>query len=129
MINVIPDWLQDAIDFLNQEFKEDEDVNVTILYGFDCVGTDEGIGGFAVYNTEAKTIMLADYNELKRVFDGLSHTDVGELSWQDVKDTTIMNLFHEYRHHQQNTYGWEISEDDAEHFAEHLYKEFVSWAH
>ena len=121
MINVIPDWLQDAIDFLNESFQYDEDVNVTILYGFDCVGTDENNCGFAVYNTETKTIMIADYNEVKN--------SLKELSWEDVKNTTIMNLFHEYRHHQQNTYGWDLSEDDAEHFAEHMYKEFVSWIH
>ena len=51
MINTIPCWLQNAIDFLNQEFCEDEDVNVSILYGFDSVCTDEDNCGFAVYNT------------------------------------------------------------------------------
>ena len=118
MINVIPDWLQDAIDFLNQEFAEDEDVNVSILYGFDSVSMDEYGCGFAAYNTETKSIFLADYNEIKNSFK--------ELSWIDVKDTTITNLFHEYRHHQQNTYGWDLSEDDAEHFANHMYAEFIS---
>ena len=117
MVNIIPNWLQDAIDFLNKGFSKDEDVNVTILYGYDCVSEDENNGGFAVYNTETKTIMLADYNELKNLFD--------ELSWTDVKATTIINLFHEYRHHQQNIYGWDFSEEDAEDFAEHMYEEFV----
>lgn len=120
MVNVIPDWLQDAIDYLNQEFPLDDDVNVSILYGFDSVGIDEDNCGFAVYNTETKSIMLADYNELKNA--------INDLSWEDVKDITITNLFHEYRHHQQNAYGWNLGEDDAEHFAEHMYKRFVSWA-
>lgn len=121
MINVIPDWLYDAIDFLNQEFPEDEDVNISILYGFDCVSTDENNYGFAVYNTETKTIMIADYNELKNALK--------ELSWEDVRDVTINNLFHEYRHHQQNIYGWDLSEDDAEHFAKQMFAEFIYWIH
>lgn len=121
MINVIPFWLQDAIDFLNNIFAEDEDVNVSILYGFDCVSTDENNYGFAVYNTETKTIMLADYNEISNLFE--------EMSWNDVVATTITNLFHEYRHHQQNTYGWDFDEEDAEVFANHMYKEFVSYGH
>lgn len=118
MISMIPDWLQDAIDFLNQEFPEDQDVSVSILYGFDSVSADEDNCGFAVYNPETKAIFLADYNELKY--------SLKELSLTDIKGVTITNLFHEYRHHQQNTYGWDLSEDDAEHFAEHMYKEFVS---
>lgn len=121
MINVIPDWLQDAVDFLNKRFPKDKDVNVSILYGFDCVGTDEDNCGFAVYDTETKTIMLADYNELKNTFE--------ELSWADVKDTTITNLFHEYRHHQQSIYGWDFSEDDAEDFANYMHLKFMRCDH
>lgn len=121
MISVIPDWLQDAIDYLNQEFPEDEDVNVSILYGFDSVGIDEDNCGFAVYNTETKSIMIADYNELKNSFE--------ELSWTDVKYITIIGLFHEYRHHQQNVYNWDFDEEDAEIFANHMYKEYLSQAY
>ena len=120
MIRVIPDWLQDAVDFLNREFPEDTDVNVSILYGFDSVGIDENNCGFAVYNTETNSIMIADYNELKN--------SINDLSWEDVKDTTITNLFHEYRHHQQNTYNWDFDEEDAEVFANHMYKEYLSQA-
>ena len=121
MINVIPNWIQDAIDFINQEFPEDEDVNVSILYGFDCVGIDEDNCGFAAYNVEAKAMMIADYNEIKK--------SLRELSCSDIKRETIINLFHEYRHHQQNIYGWDFSEEDAEDFANHMYKDFIAWVY
>ena len=120
MINIIPNWLQNAVNFINNKFPDEEDVNMSILYGYDCVDTDENIGGFAVYNTVTKTIMLADYKELKKIL-----TDVGELSWEDVKNATIMSLFHEYRHHQQSIYGQNLSEEDAESFAEQMYEEFI----
>jgi hypothetical protein len=118
MINIIPNWLTDAVHFLDDIFPYDEDVNMSILYGFDSVGTDKDNCGFAVYNTESKSIFLADYNELKKSFE--------ELSWDDIRYATIIDLFHEYRHHQQNIYGWDLSENDAEKFANDMYELMIS---
>ena len=117
MINVIPNWLQDAVNFLNDKFPEDKNVNMSILYGFDSVGIDDNNCGFAVYNTETNSIMIADYNVIKDT--------ISEFTWDDIKEITITNLFHEYRHHQQNMYHIDFNEEDAEDFAIHMYKEFL----
>lgn len=117
MINVIPSWLQEAVDFLNKKYPDDENVNMTILYGFGSVGVDDDNCGFAVYSTETNSIMIADYNVIKET--------ISELTWDDVKETTITNLFHEYRHHQQNMQNLDFDEEDAEGFAIRMYKEFL----
>lgn len=116
MIQTIPYWLQNAIDFLNIEFQVDEDVNVSILYGFDSVCVDEDNCGFAAYNNETKSIFLADPAML---------IDICETE-EDVRQTTIMNLFHEYRHHQQCIDDLDLSEDDAEDFAKQMYEEYIN---
>lgn len=118
MVRTFPEWLQDAIDFVNREFPDDKDVTLTVLYGYSCVNTGEPGDdrcGFALYNTESESIYLADFSKIKNAFD---------LSARDAIETTIMNLFHEYRHHQQNIYGLEINEDDAERFAEEMKNRF-----
>lgn len=115
MIIAIYDWLQDAVDYINLVYPEDTFANLTILYGFDTIGIDEENCGFAAYNPETKTIMLADPNEL-----------IGD-TFADKKCTAITNLFHEYRHHQQNIYGLDFDEEDAEQFAETMYQRYLRW--
>lgn len=118
MIRVIPDWLQEAIDFINQEFPNERDVRITILYGYDSVGVrGENEYGFAIYNTDTESIYLADFNKIKNKFD---------LSIQDSIESTLMNLFHEYRHHQQNIYHLDMDEEDAERFAEQMNLKFIN---
>ena len=119
MIRTLPGWLQNAIDFIGREFSDDKDVTLTVLYGYSCVNSgepDDDRRGFALYNTESESIYLADFNEIKNAFG---------LSVRDTIETTLMNLFHEYRHHQQNIYGLEIDEDDAERFAEEMKNKFL----
>ena len=116
MIKVIPEWLQEAIDFLNQKYPDDKDVRLTVLYGYSKVDAGE-YDGFALYNTVSKSIFLADFSEIKESFD---------LNLQEAIETTLLNLFHEYRHHQQNIYGLELDEDDAEKFAEKTTFEFMT---
>lgn len=114
----IPDWLHTVVDFLNEEFKEDEYVTVSILYGYDSICSSEDDCGFAVYNTETKHIYLADPYVIKETFEDITE--------EDMKETTIYNLLHEYRHHQQNIYKWDFDEDDAEYFAEQIYSYYIS---
>ena len=117
MIKTIPNWLQDAVDFLNKKFPEDSDVSMFILYGFGSVGIDDDNCGFAAYNTETNSILIADHNVIREA--------ISELTWDDVKDTVITNLFHEYRHHQQNMFNLDFDEEDAEKFANNMYKEYL----
>lgn len=116
MIHIIPEWLQEAVAWLNKEFKEDEDVNMTILYGYDSVQVKhEDKTGFALYNTETKSIYLPDPEALQK-FQGLSE--------EESRITTIQNLLHEYRHHQQNIGGLPFGEKEAEDFARAMHKEY-----
>lgn len=115
MIRVIPNWLQDAIDLLNDWFGYNEDVNLTILWGYDSICMDDERGGFAAYNTESKSIYIADPDEIQKSCD---------LTEQDVIETTIMNLFHEYFHHQENIHQWASNEDQAEGFAKTMMEEY-----
>lgn len=118
MIKVIPEWLQEAIDFINQEFPEDRDVRMTVLYGYDSVGVrGEDECGFAVYNTDSESIYLADFTEIRKTYD---------LYFNEAIEATLMNLFHEYRHHQQNIYHLDMDEEDAERFAEQMKFKFMT---
>lgn len=76
---------------------------------------DGGPGGFAAYNTESKSIYIADPDEIQKSCD---------LSEQDVIETTIMNLFHEYFHHQENIHQWAPNEEQAEDFAKKMMWEY-----
>lgn len=117
MIRIIPEWLQEAIDFINQEFPEDKDVTVTVLYGYDCIGVSNGDElGFAVYHTDTHCIYLADPSEIRNTYD---------LNLQEAIEATFINLFHEYRHHQQNIYNLDMSEEDADNFAEQMKFKFM----
>jgi hypothetical protein len=118
MIKVIPEWLQEAIDFLNQKFPEDRDVRMTVLYGYDSVSGEKDRCGFAAYNTDTESIHLADFTEIKKTYD---------LYFDEAIETTLMNLFHEYRHHQQNIYNLDMDEEDAEKFAEQMKNKFMIW--
>lgn len=117
MIRVIPEWLQEAIDFINKEFPEDKDVRLTVLYGYDSVGEEDKYG-FAAYNTDTESIYLADFTEIRKTYD---------LYLDETIDNTVMNLLHEYRHHQQNIYGLDMDEEDAERFAEQMSEKFMVW--
>ena len=105
MVRLIPDWLQEAINFLNREFPEDRDVRMTVLYGYDSVSVEKDKWGVAAYNTDTESIFLADFTEIKKTYD---------LYLSEAVETTLMNLFHEYRHHQQNIYNLNIDEEDAD---------------
>lgn len=116
MIHTIPSWLQKAVTWLNQKYPNEEDVNLTILYGYDSVCDPKEAGtGFAIYNILDKNIYIADPKEIQKSCD---------ISEEDAKITTIESLFHEYRHHQQNLQGLPFDEEDAEQFAEVMYEQY-----
>ena len=118
MIRVIPEWLQEAIDFINQEFPNDEDVRITIMYGWERFPWDDGIESWAFYDADIKAIFLADFSEIK---------EKNNLYTAEAIDLSIEYLFHEYRHHQQNIYHLDMSEDDAENFATETTSKFNLW--
>lgn len=118
MINAIPNWLQNAINFLNKEFPEDEDVNLCLLYGYDCMLAADGINtSDAKYITSPNnTIYLADYKNLSEHYGGVNTSE----------DIAILNLFHEYRHHQQYIYNDKFGdEEDAEEFAMEMWRKYL----
>lgn len=117
MIRIIPEWLQEAIDFLNQEFPEDKDVTITILYGYEGVSYGENKQGWASYDADKKSIYMNDFTKLKEKYN---------LYLNEAIDFTLMCLFHEYRHHQQNIYRLDMSEEDAERFAEQMKIKFMT---
>lgn len=118
MIRVIPEWLQEAIDFINQEFPNDEDVRITIMYGWERFPWDDGTEAWAFYDTVTKAIFLADFSEIK---------EKNNLYTSEAIDYSIASLFHEYRHHQQNIYNLDMSEEDAENFAMQTSDKFNYW--
>lgn len=116
MIHIIPEWLQEVVAWLNKKFPNDEDVNLTILHGYDSVHVKhEDKTGFALYDAETKSIYLPDPEALE---------NLQKLPREDGRMTTIHSLLHEYRHHQQNIRGLPFDEEEAEEFAEIMYKEY-----
>lgn len=116
MIHIIPEWLQEVVAWLNKKFPNDEDVSLTVLYGYDSVCVKpEGKTGFAVYDTKTKSVYLADPEAIERNQN---------LTGEESRITTIHSLLHEYRHHQQNIGGLPFGEKEAEDFARAMYKEY-----
>lgn len=117
MINAIPNWLQNAINFLNQEFPNDKDVNLCILYGHDyMIASDGKHHSDGKYKPLANTIYLADYKNLSEHYGGVNTSE----------DIAILNLFHEYRHHQQYIYNDRFGdEEDAEEFAMDMWRKYL----
>ena len=115
VIEVIPEWLKGAVDWLNKRFPENEHVTMTVLYGYDCVSAGKDVG-FAAYDADEKNIMLADPEKIYRE---------NPISEQEMRNTTITSLFHEYRHHQQNIKNLHFDEEDAEVFAERMYRKYI----
>ena len=116
MINVIPKYLEDAVKWLERKFPDDPEVNLSILYGFDSVSAGEDAGA-AVYNTDSRTIFLADPEEERKACD---------LSVEDMQMASIMNQLDEYCKDQQNVYGKPFSEEEAEMFALECYQRFIT---
>lgn len=124
MIVVIPDYVDSFISFINNKHLVSEPVYLTILYGYDSIGAEDGESGFGAYNPQTKSIMIADPNVLKSSFG---------LSDEDAVDTTISNIAHEYFHHIQfckneaNTCDVTnhcCNENDAELFSDTIVKEY-----
>ena len=121
MIKLIPEWLEKPIQFLNNKFPDDEDVDVSILYGFDSIGNNEDFG-YAAYNTDVKCIVLADPDKIAELLEYEYGVNGGK---EEARVTTIQNLFHEYHHHQQNIHKENLDEYDAERFAVNMYEDYL----
>lgn len=117
MINTIPNWLQNAINFINQKFPNDKDANLCLLYGLDYMIASDGVNhSDGKYNALTNTIYLADFKNLSEHYGGVNTSE----------DIAILNLFHEYRHHQQYMYGYRFGDDeDAETFAMDMWQEYL----
>ena len=117
MISTIPNWLQIAVDFLNKEFPEDNDVNLCVVYGLDEFLATDGVHySDARYNAKTETIYLADYKKLSEHYGGANTNE----------DIAILNLFHEYRHHQQYIYNYKFGDEkDAEEFAMDMWRKYL----
>lgn len=118
MVIATPDWLQNAIDFLNKEFPNDEEVYVCLLYGCGAMPSKDGKDiADAKYLPYNGIIYLVDYEGLIEI-----HGYNGENAPEDI---TIVNLFHEYGHHRQYISGRDFDEDDAENFAMDMWRKYL----
>ena len=77
-------------------------VELYVIPGYDVIETPEGEMGFAVYETETKRIIVPE---------GLT---------EEVKETVLASIAHEYYHHIESVRGEEHDEAKAEEFANNM---------
>ena len=114
MIQIVPEFLKDVIHWINDMYPDNPFVNLSVLWGYDSIGNEKE-SGWAAYNPETMSIFISDPYTMAKTL---------EMPVLDVEDTVIMNLLHEYRHHQQFIHNQIFDEEDAELFAAHMFKEY-----
>jgi hypothetical protein len=115
MIKILNKFELDFIEFLNDKHFTDQEVKLSILHNYDCVGGKDDTG-FAVYIPHFKTIMLP--TEVP--------AEIGECAnMEDIKVFIISNLAHEYKHFLQDVNGEEFDEDEANKFADEVVEEYM----
>lgn len=104
MIKIINDEINDFLDFLNNEYQREESFYLHICEGCDSVQDPytEKLA-FGMFNRETNHCYVA-----------------GDLEEEQVLKT----IAHEYKHFLQKCDSLEFNEDDAEDFAEDIYKRF-----
>jgi hypothetical protein len=116
MIRVVDDTLKRFMEYLEKEYPTEEEVRVSVLWGYDaCCDDDTGGSGFAVYIPPLRAIMIP--------------SDIPEVSLQTQdkeleRDFAIHNFAHEYRHFLQDINGEEFDEQVVDDFADKVVKDF-----
>lgn len=100
MIEIVSSYVNDAINYLNENYPRKPRVLVHIIEDCDTVQTKTGIG-FGVYVPESREIYLA-----------------GDIPDRD--ENLVHNLSHEYMHFLQHCDGKPFDEEEAERFAEEV---------
>lgn len=118
MIHILPEWLQRAVDWINQRYPDDEDVNLVIVHGYDTIEFEDGQevkAEIAVHDAKTKTIYMVDSRTIQRNFG---------LSEEAARAEIIRLLLREYWHHRRANEYLPVNEREAEDFARVMYKEY-----
>lgn len=116
MIIIVDDTLKRFIEYLEKEYPMQDEVRVSILWGYDsCCDDETGGSGFAVYIPPLRTILIP--------------SDIPEVILQEQdeelkRDFVIHNFAHEYCHFLQDMRGEEFNEQEADDFADNTVKKF-----
>ena len=125
--NNLVSWL---VEWLNQEFEDCPDVDLSVLNGYNSVDGETG-SGFAVYIRQGglKPMILASGDIDK---DLLEEVKLEDPTYDE--DTYVCEcILHEFRHHLQFTSGANKGKTvdeldiDADEFAHIKYGEFSEW--
>ena len=95
-----------ALEYLQSNNGEKENLTICILNGYDCIQGPDGTVGFAVYSTEEHIIYIA-----------------GELPGEE--EEVFSTIAHEYKHYEQQMKRKKYSELWAEMFAMRMRKRMV----
>ncbi len=103
MIQIVNSDLTATINYLAKHYPRKEAVTVHIMEGYDTIQTPDGGVGFGVFVPATMEIYLA--GDIPEKEEGL-----------------IKTLSHEYKHFLQHCEGKPFDEEEAEAFAEEIYK-------
>lgn len=92
-----------AVNYIQKNFSREENVTVYIMEDYDTIQSPDGGVGFGVFVPAAMEIYLA--GDIPEKEEGL-----------------IKTLSHEYKHFLQHCEGKPFDEEEAEAFAEEIYK-------
>lgn len=101
--NFFSSGLTETINYLQKNFPWEENVKVYIMEDYDTIQSPDGGVGFGVFVPATMEIYLA--GDIPEKEEGL-----------------IKTLSHEYKHFLQHCEGEPFDEEEAENFAEEIYK-------
>ena len=87
-----------TLEYLEKNYPQNQNVNVNICEGYDCIESPTGEKGFGVFVPDTLDIYIA--------------TDVPE-----PQDTLVETMAHEYKHFMQYCEEQPFDEEEAESFA------------
>ena len=108
MIKFVDDKIQEFINFLNNNYKIEEDVILYIMPS--CLTTD--IDAFGIYEEDSNLIVIP-YNEM----------------WAEREDADLQLMgiiAHEYKHFMNEKLGLEQDEEECDNFAYKVIEEFTN---
>lgn len=118
MIKISNKIIDKTIQYLNTNYCVDDTVYIKILEDYDCVMDKDGEMGWAVLNTETKTIYIPALV-----------SPIDDSDKVDYEEEIIRRIAHEYKHFLQMCNGEELwteqCEDDAENFADKIVTEIL----
>lgn len=103
MIQIVNSDITATINYLTEHYPRKEAVTVHIMEGYDTIQTPDGGVGFGVFVPATMEIYIA--GDIPEKEEGL-----------------IKNIVHEYKHFLQHCEGKPFDEEEAEAFAEEIYK-------